>query len=199
MLLDHHRWWRQVDLAEATGLDDGNVSRVVRRLFDQALLDRNQGKYRPRDPGLLLTAWADEYRLDRHDIVLAHASGPGVDVSRRLEEQLRAAGVQHAFTGLPAAWALDHFTRYRLTSVYVAGDPRRALDELDLRRSPKGGNVQIIGPNDVGVFTGAAEQDGLTCVAPIQAYLDLRELPERADEAAEHLRARHLQWDDRAS
>ena len=35
--------------------------------------------------------------------------------------------------------------------------------------------------------------DGLNCVAPVQVYLDLLHLPERADEAARHLRAHQLQ------
>ena len=198
MLLDPGRWWRQRDLAEETGLDDGNVSRIVRRLEDFALVTRRDREYRPSDPGLLLTAWADEYRLDRHDIVSAHMSGAGVEISRELERRLRAVNLHHAFTGLPAAWAIDHFARFRLTSLYVLGDPRDALEPLGLRRVDKGANVQLIGPNDQGVLKAAAEYDGLTCVAPVQVYLDLRHLPERADEAAEHLRAHHLRWDDRA-
>ncbi|HEV3002259.1 MAG TPA: hypothetical protein VGW75_16065 [Solirubrobacteraceae bacterium] len=199
MLLDPARWWRQRDLVEETGLHDGNVSRVVRRLEDLALVVRRDREYRPSDPRLLLTAWADEYRLDRHDLVFAHMSGSGVDVSRQLEQRLRAAKLQHAFTGLPAAWAMDHFARFRLASVYVVGDPRDALERLDLRRAEKGANVQLIGPDDHGVFKGAAEHDGLTCVAPLQAYLDLRHLPERAEEAADHLLAHRLRWDDGAS
>ena len=35
---------------------------------------------------------------------------------------------------------------------------------------------------------------GVQCVSPVQAYLDLRGLPERAEEAAEHLRKERLQW-----
>jgi hypothetical protein len=33
----------------------------------------------------------------------------------------------------------------------------------------------------------------------VQVYLDLLHLPERAEEAAQHLRARQRQWDDRAA
>ena len=29
---------------------------------------------------LLLDAWADAYRFDRHDVVLGHATGSGVDL-----------------------------------------------------------------------------------------------------------------------
>ena len=48
---NRRRWWRQKDLADATHLDDGNVSRVVRRLDEEALLerrDRRAASSRPR-------------------------------------------------------------------------------------------------------------------------------------------------------
>lgn len=195
MLLDPVRWWRQRDLAEETGLDDGTVSRAVRRLEELELVAREGRTYRPRDPKLLLDAWADEYRLNTHDVVLAHVSGSGMELARALGGQLHGADVEHAFTGLPAAYALDRFARFRLASIYVREDPRRVVGRLDLRRVEKGANVQLIGPNDEGVFAGSAEHDGLTCVAPVQAYLDLLHLSERAEEAAQHLRARHLSWD----
>jgi hypothetical protein len=43
MLLAPWRWWRQKELCEVTGLDDGSVSRIVRRLGDEQLL-RNRGR-----------------------------------------------------------------------------------------------------------------------------------------------------------
>ena len=108
--------------------------------------------------------------------------------ARDLGEQLRDADIEHAFTGLPAAWALDQFARFRLASVYVSGDPRDAADILGLRRDGKGANAQLIGPDDRGVFSGAHEVDGIRCVSPVQVYLDLSNLPERAAEAAEQMR-----------
>lgn len=192
LLLEPSRWWRQRDLVDVTGLDDGSVSRVVRRLDDELLLDRRDREVRPRDPALLLDAWAQDYRFDRHDIVAGHISGSGVEVARTLADRLSASEVHHAFTGLPAAWAIDRFARFRLTTVYVEGDPRDAADRLELRRTTRGANVQLVGPDDSGVFTGEGVRDGLRCVSPVQAYLDLLHLPERAGEAADHLRSHHL-------
>ncbi len=74
LLLDTARWWRQKDLSEHTDLDPGRVSRVVRRLEDEQLLERQNSRLRPRDPDLLLDAWADDYRFDRHDIITGHLS-----------------------------------------------------------------------------------------------------------------------------
>lgn len=189
MLLDPARWWMQKELAEVTRLDPGQVSRVVRRLEDDALLERQGGELRPRDPDLLLDAWADAYRFDRHDFVTGHLSGTGVELARELDERL-GEDVDHAFTGLPAAWAIDEHARFRLVSVYVAGNPRAAADAVGLRRGVRGANVQLIGPDDVGVFDGRDVVDGLPCVSTVQVILDLQQLPERAREAADQLRAK---------
>lgn len=197
LLLDPSRWWRQKELIEATDLDDGNISRIVRRLDEEWMLERREREFRPRDPGLLLDAWAEDYRFDRHDAIACHISGNGIAGAHLLAERLKALDVHHAFTGLPAAWALDHFARFRLTTLYVEDDPRAIAERLDLRRGSKGANVRLLGPNDTGVFTGEQERDGLRCVSTIQTYLDLLNLPERAAEAAHHLRSRWLDWHGR--
>lgn len=194
LLLDPQRWWRQKELAEETELDDGHLSRVIRRLDDDDLLEHRSAEFRPRDPEVLLDAWEDAYRFDRHDIVAAHVSGSGSELAGEVHERLEAAGVPHAFTGLSAAWALDHHARYRLASVYVEGDPRSVLESTGIRREERGANVQLIGPDDVGVFAGMRSVDGLPCVSPPQVYLDLRHLPERAREAADELRSAGRLW-----
>lgn len=194
LLLDPTRWWRQKDLAEVTQLDDGQISRVVRRLDEDGLLQRHGAEFRPRDPKLLLDSWAAVYRFDRHDIVTGHVTGSGVELAAELHRRLADAGIEHAFTGLPAAWALGHHARFRLTSVYVDGDPRAAADAAGVRRGEKGANVQLIGPDDEGVFQESREIDGYPCVSPVQAYLDLQHLPERAKDAADQLRDDKLLW-----
>ncbi|MGD0452231.1 MAG: type IV toxin-antitoxin system AbiEi family antitoxin [Solirubrobacteraceae bacterium] len=194
LLLDPERWWRQKELREHSDLDASRVSRVVRRLEDDDLLARDGAMVRPRDRDLLLDAWADEYRFDRHDIITGHLSGSGVELARELDHRLRHAGVDHAFTGLPAAWALDRFARFRLNSVFVHGDPRAAADAIELRRNERGANVQLVGPNDRGVFDGQRSIDDLPCVSLVQVYLDLLALPERASEAAEELRHGGAIW-----
>jgi hypothetical protein len=198
LMLDPRRWWLQKDLVAATGLDDGNVSRIVRRLDNEFLLERHERRLRPRDPDVLLDAWAQDYRFDRHDIVLGHFSGSGIDNARMIAERLESLGIHHAFTGLPAAWVMDQYARFRLTTVYVEDDPRVALNGLDVRRATDGANIQIVGPDDMGIFSGERGHGGLNCVSTIQVYLDLLQLPERALEAASHLRARHLRWNDAA-
>lgn len=193
MLLEPKRWWRQKELSAQTHLDNGHVSRIVRRLADEHLLEGKDSSVRPRDPSLLLDTWSDEYRFDRHDIVLGHASGTGIELARDLHLRLNDEGIEHAFTGLPAAWLLDPFVGFRLSTVYVHGNPHDAAAQIGLRRHERGANVQLIAPDDSDIFTGQRDLQGIPCVAPIQVYLDLRHLPERADEAAENL-FRHVLW-----
>lgn len=188
MLLEPQRWWRRKDLVSATGLDSGQVSRVVKRLLADRLLEERENELRPRDPSALLDAWEDEYRFDRHEILRGHVSGSGIELSRFLEARLTEVGGRHAFTGLAAAWALQGFARFRLNSVFVDGNPLEIAEQVGMRVNDRGANVQLIFPDDAGVFIGSREVQGLQCVAPVQAYLDLRHLPERAGEAADHLR-----------
>ena len=168
----------------------------ARRLRDdeELLLERRERELRPRDPDRLLDAWAQDYRFTHHDILTGHISGSGIELAHDLAQRLGALDVRHAFTGLPAAWTIDHFARFRLTTVYVEGDPRDAAKRLELRQASAGANVQLIGPDDLGLFIGEHLHDGLNCVSPVQVYLDLLHLPERAHEAAEHLRRYYLHY-----
>lgn len=192
MLLEPGRWWRRKDLSETTDLDSGQVSRVVKRLLELGLLEEDGPLVRPGNPDALLDAWEDEYRFDRHEIVRGHISGSGIELSRILEKRLGEVGSRHAFTGLPAAWAIERFARFRLNSVYIDDDPHRVAEQIGMRVNERGANVQLISPDDLGVFAGAHSIEDLMCVAPVQAYLDLKHLPERAAEAASDLRARGL-------
>ncbi len=188
LLLDPERWWRQVDLVKRLALDDGYVSRVIGRLEDERFLEREGKRFRPRDADLLLDAWADDYRFDRHAIVLGHMTDGGVELARKIDARLNDQGIDHAFTGLPAAWTMNGYTRFRLNTVYVKSDPYSAAEAITLRRNDAGANVQIVGPDDDGVFLGREERDQLPVVSAVQVYLDLQHLPERADEGAEELR-----------
>lgn len=192
LLLEPERWWRRKQLALATDLNSGQVSRVVKRLLGEGLLEQENYEIRPRRPEALLDAWKDEYRFDRHEVLRGHLSGTGVEVARSLEDRLGEIGCRHAFTGLPAAWAFEGFARFRLNSVFVEADPHEIAQQVGLRMNDRGANVQLIVPDDQGVFIGARMAEGLECVARVQAYLDLEHLPERAAEAAESLRERGL-------
>lgn len=197
LLIDAARWWRQHELATEAGLPAGTVSKVVRRLDEDDLLDRDAaGALRTRDPAVLLDAWAQHARFEDHDIRRFHAVGrSGADVLKRLADGLSATDLTWAATGLAAAWQYTAFADFRLTSMYVDRLPRD-LEALGLRQVERGENVWLVVPRDAGVFHGR-QKLGCWCAHPVQVYLDLLGHPERAKEAAEDLRAKRLTWEDR--
>ena len=181
----------QRDLATATKMDEGFTSRIVAKLEQDELIVRDpEGRIRPRDPNLLLDAWAESYSFAKHRILRGHVA------ARTPEAQLHSmAGLltkkrqTYAATGLAAAWLLNRFAGFRIVTIYLTSSPEAPLlEQLGFRDIETGANTWLVVPNDEGVFQGASERDGVRCVHPIQAYLDLKGHPERAKEAAEQLR-----------
>jgi hypothetical protein len=187
----------QREIARSTGLDEGFVSRLVARLEKEDYLVRNErGAIRPKDPALLLDAWREAYQFWKHTLHRGHvAARSGDALLRFVSDTLTKQGIEHAATGLAGAWALTRFAAFRVATVYIPTDPSHALLEgLGCREDTRGANLWLVVPNDVGVFQRAVEKDGIRCVHPVQVYVDLKDHPERAPEAAERLRAELLTW-----
>jgi hypothetical protein len=189
----------QQEIADATEMDRGFTSRIVRRLIDDELVERtDDGLVVASRPDLLLEAWAERYDWNKHRVVKGVvAARSGTELISKLAEGLSAAGVEHAFTGLAAAWQYDHFAAFRLTSAYLpSGLPSGLLASLGVHEGERGANTWLVVPNDEGVMYGAADVGGIPCVHPVQVWLDLAAHPERAREAREHLRSEHMRWTD---
>ena len=187
----------QREIAQATGVDEGFTSRIVSRLEENGLVIREpDGGIRPGDPDLLLDSWREVYDFSKHQILPGHvAARSGEEALRLLAGDLQSHGVRYAATGLAAAWLWTRFAGFRLVTMYVTERPApEVLEHLGLREEERGANVWLVIPKDEGVFQGAGERDGVVCVHPVQVYLDLKGQPERAKEAADHLRAELLKW-----
>ena len=86
-----------------------------------------------------------------------------------LAETLRESEVDHAASGLGAAWLINRFAGFRLVTFYTREQPSAALlDRLSFREEGRGANVWLVVPNDDGVFHGASQQAGVRCVHPVQ-------------------------------
>ena len=189
----------QTELVEVTAMDRGFTSRIVHRLLDDELIERRaEGALSAPRPGLLLQAWAQDYAFDKHSIHRGViAARTGTELAERLALGLERAGVEHAFTGLVAAWQLTRFAGFRLASVYLPDGLEPGLERsLGFRPTERGANTWLVVPNDRGVLHGAEPVEGLRCVHPVQVWLDLRAHPERSKEAAERLRSEHMRWSD---
>jgi DNA-binding MarR family transcriptional regulator len=191
LLMQPERAFTQRELAKASGLDEGFTSRIVRQLEEQRLVGREaNGAVKVSDYDAMLDAWREAYAFSKHHIVRGHIAARSSDeVVRLLAEKLTNAKVEHAATGLAGAWLLNQFAGFRLVVVYVGQMPSpEALRQIGFHEEARGENVWLVVPNDEGVFHGAVEPEGVSCVHPVQVYLDLKNHPERSAEAAEQLR-----------
>ena len=190
LLIDPTRAVTQRTLASSTGLNEGHTSRIVGKLLETRLVERGEDGISVIDSGSLLDAWHEDYRFDRHHIVRGHIPARGgVALIRSIAEALSKAEESYAVTALPAAWLWTQNPQFRLSTVYIPKLPSAGLKKaLRFREEAERSNTWLVVPNDEGVFHGAELVDGVRCVHPVQAYVDLKNHPERASEAAAGLR-----------
>lgn len=181
----------QRELAERTGLDEGFTSRIVRGMEERQLVRRNKsGAVVLADPEIMLEAWREAYDFNKHNILRGHVAGrSGMDVLKQSAAALGRHGLRYAATGLAGTWLVNQFAGFRLAVIYVEDFPgERPRAELGFREETRGANLWLVKPNDAGVFHGGARRDGIDCVHPVQLYVDLKNHPERSQEAAEALK-----------
>lgn len=191
LLLQHPgREWSVRECAKGSGLNEGHVSRIVARLVEESLLARDGKRIRVANPRLLLDAWREGADFSKHRILRGHVPArSGEELLGLVSRRLVDARLEHAATGLGAAWLYDHFAMFRLATLFLREWPSPAqLEQLHFREEPKGSNVWLVLPVDDGVFEGARSVEGIPCVHPVQVYVDLKDQPERAAEASEHLK-----------
>jgi len=194
------RSWFQSELADKTGLSAGHLSRLLPRYVDAGFLEcTHEGRmlrYKVMQPDSLLDAWFADYDFNRHRIVRGHiASRSGVDLLGALSKTLHQHEIEYAVTGLAAAWFWEPFAAFRTVTLYLSSLPSSdRLSEAGFHVGERGSNVWLIVPYDPRVFDGATVRDGVQCVTPVQAYLDLKSQPESSQEAREDLRRVHLEW-----
>jgi len=197
LLIEPERAFQQRELARECGLDEGFTSRIVKKLEMDRLLKRDDaGLLHVTDPELLLESWRESYDFSKHHVIQGHATArDGSDTVARIAEVFRKSKLDYAATGLAAAWLWTEFATFRLVTVFVPEEPKATvLNQLGFRPEARGANVWLVVPNDEGVFAGAVERHGVTCVHPVQIYLDLKGHPERSADAATELRHRTLGW-----
>ena len=194
LLMEPDKAIRQNNLASSTGLDKGHTSRIIGKLLESDFVKRGVEGISLTNRSELLEAWRDEYKFNRHHIVRGHIAARGGDrLVSSIAETLSKVEQDYAATALPAAWLWTGFAGFRLATVYLSTAPSTGLkNDLGFREEPRGANTWLVVPNDEGVFDGAEVVDGIRCVHPVQVYVDLKDQPERASEAAAELRERLL-------
>lgn len=199
-LLDVNKVWLQTELAAATGLSAGYLSRLLPRYEEAGFIacghEGRSLRYRVTNPDALLDAWYADYDFNHHTILRGHvASRGGPELLRELSAALTSQNVEYAATGLAGAWMWEPFAAFRTVTLYLPEWPSQdILTKVGFHEGARGSNTWLVIPDDAGVFTSAEERDGVRCVSPVQVYLDLKGQSERAEEASAELRHVYLAW-----
>ena len=190
LLSQPDRAWSQSELKSRTGLSPGLISRLVRHLANEGLLEQEGRLLNIARADLLLDAWAAkddwaarttvrQYSLLESDIET---------VARRLvrvfppDEELVftqwfAANLRHPYTVPPVA------------SAYVGDFPTAEIERsLGARHVDSGGTLWLVVPNDDGVFRETQKVGEFTLACDAQIYLDLLDSGLRGSEQAKALR-----------
>jgi len=156
-----------------------------------------KGAIRPRSPDLLLDAWQAAYNFNHHRITRGHSPArSGEELLHRLANSLNFDEIRWGVTGLGSAWLYSGFAAFRLVTVFLESMPsQNFFTELEFTAEAKGANLWVVLPDDDSVFDGVEKREGISCVSPLQTYLDLKDQPERSKDAAAELRERYLNWD----
>jgi DNA-binding transcriptional ArsR family regulator len=157
------------ELADATGLAKGYVSRLLDTLDDEALIERNErGGVESANISGLLRRWAENYdvfRSNRTRRYLAPSGAGGAIL------QLDALGVRTAVTGSFAASRLAPVAAPALLVIYT-DDPEVVVASLGLIPADQGANVALLTPFDPVVWEGTTTAGGTTYAAPSQVAID---------------------------
>ena len=191
LLFKHPGVFSQREIAEQTGLGEGYVSKIVKTMDNLDLITRDaSGRITSQNPVELLDAWMEKYDFANHNPISGYIPArSGQSLLQHIRDSLGKEGIDYAVTGLGAAWQYTHFASFRTVTVYIDKFfSSGLLSDLDFSVSDVGANTMIASPNDPSIFWDTEEIDGIQCVHPIQAFLDLKGQPERAQEAMPELK-----------
>jgi hypothetical protein len=159
------------ELAEATELAPGYVSRLLDALDRDALVDRSRkGEVVAIDFPGLLRRWTESYDVLKNNETRRFIAPEGAGKSL---ERLRDVGANGA-NAVPGPFADVRWAPVAapaLLLLYVEDMPR-VIDPLNLLPADEGSNVVLLRPFDQVVWDRVNRDDGITYVAPSQVTAD---------------------------
>lgn len=194
LLEEHSKSWEVVKLAAASQVSIGHAYKVTYKLLQQGFLMQEQHLVRLREPGTLLDAWAQQYRIDPVTVqsFYTEVKEPGA-VMAHVAQVAKERHLTCAFTLHAGASLIAPFTRFTDVHVYLK-EPisDELLNTLKLERIEFGGTVHVLQPYDEGVLHHLQQRNEMPVVCNTQLYLDLFQHPTRGREAADFLRREHM-------
>jgi hypothetical protein len=168
-LIDARPPYGVTEIAEATQLTPGYVSRLLAALDDNALISRvKRGRVVSVEIAPLIRQWSETYDIfETNDAQMFVARAGSKDTLPLLASQPSRAAV----TGSFAAVRIAPVAAPALLCVY-AEDVEQVASALDLIPADQGSNVALLRPYDPVVWDRTIEQAGITYVAPSQVAVD---------------------------
>ncbi|HEX8082754.1 MAG TPA: hypothetical protein VF529_00600 [Solirubrobacteraceae bacterium] len=158
-------------LAEASALAPGYVSRLLDALDEDALLERSRrGRVEDVDVSALLRRWAESYDVFRANATTPFLAPRGAQAAL-VELAAREEGGRVAVTGSFAAVRFAPVAAPATLAVYCE-DPGALGRALGFLPTDQGANVALLTPFDPVVWQRTEQQDAVLYVAPAQAAVD---------------------------
>lgn len=170
LLLDVRPPYGVLEIAAATGLNRGYVSRLLETLYREGLIERAaRGPVESVDVPALLRRWADGYDVFRANQAQGFVAATGLDqLLTRIKDP--GLGTGAVITGSFAATRLAPVASPSLLLLYH--DSPQSLAAADLLSAEEGANVMILKPFDPVVFGRTRTEGGLRYAAPSQVAVD---------------------------
>jgi hypothetical protein len=157
------------EIAAATGLAQGYVSRLLATFDDEALITRAaRGRVESTQIDALIQRWSETYDVFAANEVQMYIAPAGAAEAVR---RLASAPGPVAVTGSFAAVRLAPIAAPALLCAYTDA-PDVLAAGLDLIPTSEGANVALLRPFDPVVWDRTVENEGLQFVAPSQIAVD---------------------------
>lgn len=169
LLTDIRPPYRVREIAVATGVATGYVSKVLETLDRQALIEREpRGPVEAVNIAGLLRRYVESYNVLKNNAAATFLAPAGAaDALRRLPD----LPGRYAVTGSFAAVRLAPIAAPSLLMAYT-NDIEKTAAALDLLPADSGANVALLAPYDPVVWEHTTTEDGVRYAAPTQVAMD---------------------------
>ena len=172
LLMDVRPPYGAGEIAEATKLAPGYISRLLDTLYREALIERSpRGPVESVDVPGLLRRWASSYDVLRTNDAATFIARSGVDELLATAKKKPDIGSKLAITGSISASRLAPVTAPAMLLAYC-DSPIELAGELELLEADEGANVTLLKPFDPVVWERTSTESGLRFAAPSQVAVD---------------------------
>jgi hypothetical protein len=180
LLLNPHRSWTMPGLAKDSAVSLGQVANVKKLLEANAWIRVSYGDTVLTEPRKLLEDWSIHYQPKRKTIRMFTLDKP-----HELEQRIIQTFSDYAFTEFSASERYAPYTRQQRVAFYVPNWTAERSAALGLKDGDGAANVTVYETGEGIPFVQPV--NGARCVSPLIAYLDLRQLAGRGQDAADRL------------